>query len=295
MNGLTNHITERCWEETITIWYVLVDDAYQALLARRGRRFRASGPAPSFSDSEVITVSLIIETFFQGNEELGYAFVSQYLAAMFPRLLDLDRFNARRRKLVGVIEAIRRHLRDQKIDHRDRVRLVDSAPVEVVTYTRGSRCRSVVGNEYFGVVTSKKSKLFGFRLHATTTVDQMIDEWVLAPASIPDLQVLDEGLAVGCSNQVLVGDKIYSGEAREEHMWRKRGILLLPLRRDSQAKQWPEGVQALLGRVRHNIETAFSTLTTVFNVGRPRGRSLTGYVVRVATCILAYTLCFFLA
>ena len=169
------------------------------------------------------------------------------------------------RELVGVIEAIRRHLRDQPIDLQDPLRLVDSAPVEVVTYTRGSRCRSVVGNEYFGVVTSKKSKVFGFRLHATTTVDQMIDEWVLAPASIPDLQVLDDGLAVGCRNRILVGDKIYSGEAREEHLWRRRGILLLPLRRDSQAKQWPEGVQALLGRVRHNIETAFSTLTTVFN------------------------------
>jgi hypothetical protein len=295
MNGLTNHITERPWEEIITTWYVLVDDAYQRLLAQRGCRFRASGPAPSFSDSESITVSLIIETFFQGHEELGYAFVSQYLAAMFPKLLDLDRFNARRRELVGVIEAIRRDLRDQKIDRSDPVRLVDSAPVAVVTYTRGSRCRSVVGSEYFGVVTSKKGKVFGFRLHATTTVDQMIDEWVLAPASIPDPQVLDDGLVADCHDLILVGDKIYNDIAREEHLWRERGILLLPLRKDNQKRQWPEGIQEILGHIRHNIETAFSTLTTAFNVGRPRGRSLAGYVVRVATCILAYTLCFFLA
>ena len=101
MNGLTNYITDQPWEDTITRWYVLVDDAYQRILARRHRPLRASGPRPTFSDSEVITVALIIETFFQGHEEVGYAFVRQYLRALFPHLLDLDRFNARRRDLCG--------------------------------------------------------------------------------------------------------------------------------------------------------------------------------------------------
>jgi len=71
MNGLTNYITQRPWVATITAWYVLVDEAYQRLVARRGQPLRQSGPAPSFSDSEVITVGLIIETFFQGHEEVG--------------------------------------------------------------------------------------------------------------------------------------------------------------------------------------------------------------------------------
>jgi len=294
MNGLTNYITERSWEDIITTWFVLVEDAYHRIVANRGKRFRASGPAPSFTDSEVITVSLIIETFFHGNEELGYAFVRQYLAAMFPKLLDLDRFNVRRRELVGVIEAIRCDLRDQKLERADPVRLVDSAPVTVVTYTRGSRCRSVVGSEYFGVVTSKKGKVYGFRLHATTTIDQLIDEWVLAPSSIPDPKVLDE-LVWDARDLVLLGDKIYNDAEREGRLWRKRGILLLPLRKENQKKQWPEGVQKALGHFRHRIETVFSVLTTVFNVERPRGRSFAGYVVRVATCILAHTLSFFLA
>jgi hypothetical protein len=294
MNGLTNYITEQPWEEIITAWYVLVDEEYQRWLARQGGRWRSRGPEPSFSDSEVITVSLIIETFFQGHEELGYAFVSQFLKTMFPQLVDLDRFNARRRALVGVIEAIRRGLRDQKLDRADPIRLVDSAPVTVVTYSRGSRCRSVMGSEYFGVVTSKKGKVFGFRLHATTTVAQMIDEWVLAPASVPDPDVLDE-LVLDSRDLVLVGDKIYNDAELEQRLWRKRGILLLPLRKDNQKKQWPVGIQTILGRIRHRIETVFSTLTTVFNVERPRGRSLAGYVVRVATCILAHTLCFFMA
>lgn len=294
MNGLTKYITEQPWEETVTTWFVLVDDAYQRLVTKRGQPIRASGPAPSFTDSEVITVALIIETFFHGNEELGYAFVWQYMGRLFPKLLDLDRFNVRRRALVGVMEAIRCDLRDQKLNQADQIRLVDSAPVTVVTYTRGARCRRVVGSEYFGVVTSKKGKVYGFRLHLTTTVDQLVDQWVLAPSSVPDPKVLNE-LVMDRRDLVLIGDKIYNDAALEGRLWRKRGILLLPLRKDNQKKQWPAGVQKALGHFRHAVETVFSVLTTVFNVERPRGRTYAGYIVRVATCILAHTLSFFLA
>lgn len=291
MNGLTNYITDHAWDDTITHWYVVVDDAYQRILARRGRPLRASGPAPTFTDSEVITVALIIETFFQGHEEVGYAFVRQYLRPLFPHLLDLDRFNARRRDLIGLIEAIRCDLRDQILDRSDPIRLVDSAPVTLMTYTRGDRCQSAIGKAYFGVVTSKKGKFFGWRLHTSVTGDQLIDDWMVAPASIPDPQAL-AALVEHRHDLTLIGDKIYNDAGLEARLWRKKRILLLPLRKDNQKTQWPDGVQRTLGWLRHRVETVFSTLTTVFNVGRPRGRSLAGHLVRIATCILAHTLSF---
>jgi hypothetical protein len=293
MNGLTNYITEHLWADTITTWYVLVDDAYQRLITRLSQPLRARGPEPVFSDSEVITVSLIIETYFQGHEEVGYAFVSQHLRDMFPKLLDLDRFNARRRGLIGVIEAIRRDFREQKLDTSDPVRLVDSAPVTLMTYSRGARSQSVAGSDFFGVITSKKGKFFGLRLHVTTTVDQLIDKWLLAPASVSDPKALDD-LVLDCRDQVLIGDKIYNDAELEERLWRKRRIQLMPLRKDNQKNQWPENIRRILGRIRHRVETVFSTLTTVFNVERPHGRSLVGHVVRIATCILAHTLSFFM-
>jgi len=293
MNGLTNYITERPWTDTITIWYVLVDDAYQDLIAKRGRPLRGRGPAPKFSDSEVITTSLILETFFQGHEEVGYAFVTQYLRDLFPDLIDLDRFNIRRRELIAVIETIRRNLRDKILDRTDPVRLVDSAPVALMTYTRGARCRSVAGSQYFGVVTSKKSKVFGLRLHITATARQLVDEWMLAPAAAHDLKVLD-ALVQDCRDLVIIGDKAYNDAELEARLWNKRRIQLLPLRRRNQKTQWPADARRALGRVRHRVETVFSVLTTTFNIQRPRGRSLAGHVVRVATCILAHTLSFFM-
>jgi len=293
MNGLTNYITERAWTDIVTTWFVLLDDAYQRLIAKRGRPLRTSGTAPAFTDSEVITVALIIETFFQGNEEVGYAFVRQYMSDLFPRLLDLDRFNQRRRELIAVIEALRRDLRDQKLDRSDPVRLVDSAPITLMTYARGARSVSVVGSKYFGVVTSKKSKVFGLRLHTTVTTAQLIDEWLLAPAAYPDGQVV-EALVQDQTDLVLVGDKGYTDEDLEARLWQTRRILLLPLRRVNQKQQWSKEIRQILGRIRHRIETVFSVTTTVFNLERPRGRSLPGHVVRVATIILAHTLSFFM-
>jgi hypothetical protein len=291
MNGLTDYITQRPWLDTVTTWYVLVDDAYRVVVQRQPGLGRSSGPPPKFTDSEVITVGLIMETFFHGQEELGYAFVAQYLRAEFPQLLDLDRLNARRRDLIAVVEAIRRQLRDHLVDPTDRLRLVDSAPIEVMTYPRGARCRSVVGAEHFGVVPSKKAKVFGWRLHVTATASQLIDDWTLAPAAHLDPKVLD-ALVLNRRDLVLIGDKLFNDAELEDRLWRKRRILLLPLRKDNQQTQWPAEAQRALGRVRHRVETVFSTLTTVFNVQRPRGRSLAGHVVRIATCILAHTLSF---
>ncbi len=76
MHGLTDYSTDCAWEDIFTTWYVLVDDAYQALVAHRGR-LRQRGPAPTFADSDVIPSALIAETFLHGNAEVCLAFVRQ--------------------------------------------------------------------------------------------------------------------------------------------------------------------------------------------------------------------------
>src|SRR5688572_30437152 len=205
MNGLTNYITELSWEETITRWYVLIDDAYQLGLKHKRIAARWSGPVPAVSDSEIITLGVVIETYFQGHEELGYAFIQQYLRGLFPRLLDLDRFNVRRRGLVSEVEVIRQSLRDQKLDPKAEVRVVDSLPIELMTYTRGSRSKSAIGQDYFGRVTSKDAKIFGLRLHATVTEQFLVDDWLLAPACVHDSQVVDP-LVADRKALVLIGD-----------------------------------------------------------------------------------------
>ena len=102
---------------------------------------------------------------------------------------------------------------------------------------------------------------------------------------------MDE-LVLDCRDLSIIGDKAYNDAELEKRLWRKRRIHLLPLRKDNQETQWSDEIRRILGRVRHRVETVFSTLTTVFNVQRPRGRSLAGHVTRIATCVLAHTLSF---
>jgi len=293
MNGRTNYITEWNWSDIITTWYVLVDDMYQVIIKNLSEPLRSRGPVPRMSDSEVITVSLIIETFFQGHEEVGYAFVVQYLSEMFPDLLNLDHFNVRRRQLIAMMEQIRRLLRDQKLDSTNPFRIADSAPITLMTYTRGKRSQSAIGSDYFGVITSKKAKFFGLRLHATVTDEQLIDEWMVAPASVHDKTALDT-LLLESRDLVIFGDKAYNDQELEDRLWNKRSIQLLPLRRRNQQDQWDEPIRKAIGKIRHRVETVFSTLTTTFNIQRPRGRSLQGHIVRITTCILAHTLSLFM-
>lgn len=304
MKGLTDYITCAVWDDILTVSYVYTDDGYKAIDAevRPQRKFAPQGKA-EFSDSEVITVALFGEMVFDGDEDKTLHFIRQYHLEMFPRLLDKSRFNRRRRALTQVMEAIRVYLRDRwHVAHplhpdEAHLRLVDSAPISICTYTRASRCQSIPvewRDEWFGVCTSKKCKFFGPRCHLMTTLDQMIDTWLLAPGSYEDrkpmIALLEHRQGIG-----LIGDKGYVSQELADRLWDEGQHLLLALKRDNQKEPWPDGIQRILGYLRHRVETTFSVLSTVFNLEHPYARSFSGLINRITTKILAHTLSFFLA
>jgi hypothetical protein len=304
MKGLTDYITESAWETILTVTFVLIDDECQALSEQffPNRKY-APDKQPLFHDSEVITLALFGEMVFGGDEDKTLHFIRQYHLEMFPKLLDNSRFNRRRHALGGMMEAIRCRLRDQwrtqhPLDAEEAsLRLVDSAPIPICTYTRARRCQSVPiewRDEWFGVCTSKKGKFFGVRCHLTSILDQMVDTWLLAPGSYEDRKPLIALLEAQQGLQ-LIADKGYLSEELDERLWEVGEHLLLALRRKNQKEQWPATIHKIIGRLRHGIETAFSVLTTVFAFESPRSRSLSGLIARTTTKILAHTLSFFLA
>lgn len=290
MHGLTDYITAAPWDDIATVIYVYVDDAQQALVARFGRR-RAPGPPLRVSDSEVITCVLLCELLFRGDEERFCHYLQQHMRHLFPRQLDRSQFNRRRRALTGQLELIRRFWRDALLPRQEDVRLIDSAPVPVCTYARSTRCQTVQGGEYCGLIASKKAKFFGFRLHATVTPDQLVDEWLLAPASYHDIRPVAELLEAE-GGLTVIGDNAYTSAPLEEQLWEDAMVLLLPIRRPNERRQWPYDVHRLLVGVRMRVETAFSQLTTVLGFGLTGARSLVGVVNRVASKILAHTFCY---
>ena len=304
MKGLTDYITECHWQDVLTSLYVLIDDAHQGLdkCYVPNRKHTPKGE-PEFSDSEVITITLFGEMVFGGAEDKTLHFIRQYHLNLFPKLLTNNRFNRRKQALTETMEALRCNLRDQwRAQHplaQDvaQLRLVDSAPIPICTYSRGARCQSVDldwRDEWFGVCSRKKTKFFGARCHLTTTLDQMIDTWLLAPGSYEDrkplIALLENRQGLG-----LIGDKGYVSEELDGRLWEVGEHLLLALKRKNQQDQWPSGIQKILGMLRHNVETAFSVLTTVFNFEKPGSRSMSGFIARITAKILAHTVSFFLA
>lgn len=291
MTGLTDYITKANWVDILTIWYVLIDDAYQQLILSLGRRLRQRGPEPAFGDSEVITVALLIETFFHGHEALGLTFVDQYHRDLFPGLLDASQFNRRRRALTGVMELLRRQLTNVFIDPHDPTRLLDSAPVPACTYTRQNECETAIGTEYRGVVVSKRAKLFGYRFYATTTTSQVVDRWMIAPAGLKEGKQMPEFFA---NQERLVVLADYGFHSPNDIHWlqEQRQITVITAKRKDARVPHPAWFRRLQRRLRRRIETAFSVLTVVFNLETPGARSLSGLLSRITTTVLAYNLSF---
>jgi hypothetical protein len=292
MTGLTDFITEARWADILLIWLVTVDDAYQRLERRHGR-WRRSGPAPRFADSEVITVSLFIDTYFHGHEALGLSFLRQYHPDLFPHLLPNGQFNARRRVLGPLSEQIRQEITRHAalIDAGQDLRLLDSAPIPVCTYGRAGRNRSLVGPEYFGVMTNRKAKLYGLRLYVLTTPEQVIDRWLLAPASRRDGKLLPDILEK-CSGLNVFVDNAFADPLEADRLARYQDITVFATPAKNVHKPWPVDFRKLANRLRRRIESTFGVLTTVFGIEQPGARSLSGLIARMATRILAYTLCF---
>lgn len=290
MTGLTDYISEHEWVDIFLIWYVLVDDAYQQLVHMQGP-IRRRGPAPVFSDSEVITVSLIIETFFHGHEELGLSFLKQYHRDLFPCLLDKSRFNRRRRRLGLIMEQLRQLLSAVLLDPEDSVRIIDTAPIPACTYKRSGDCQTVSGPEYASVMASKGGKLYGHRFYATITKEQVIDRWMLAPAA-PNEGKLCVAFFEDQSHLQVLADNGFHVPTEMRWLSETRQVQMITARRRTDRQQWPKAFRQLLDRVRRRIETTFSVLATVFSLEAPGSRSISGLIARTVTAVLAYNLSF---
>jgi hypothetical protein len=100
MEGLTDFITQYRWEDIFTVWFVVIDNAHQALQEYFGE-WRKRGTPPEFSDAEVITVALIADTFFAGREDKTLSFIREYVSTT--RICFLNSFRVVASTAVGVL------------------------------------------------------------------------------------------------------------------------------------------------------------------------------------------------
>lgn len=274
--------------EDFCLWmYVIVDDMWQEIAPL----FKRPGPAPTTcSDSELLTMALV-------GECRGWDMETDMLCNwrerrdLFPRVPSQSRFNRRRRHLMLAFNLIRQavlRLLDLALDQHC---AIDSLPVPVVKFhlVPGSTGDWAAHGANFGKVSSKKVTIFGYKLHLLVTLNGLILDFVLAPASASDLSVGQELLATHSDLEVF-GDKAFISAAVAAELAQTQGIRLRTIPRINQKQQLPPRLRRLHNQVRQIIETVNGQLAEQFHIQTNHAHSFSGLCTRLMTKLTAHTL-----
>lgn len=274
-------------ETFLTALYTRVDDWVQA----NAPTLRAGkvGAKPTFTESEVLTLSLAQHWLGFGSERDFLRFVTNNYLYLFPKLLSQSQFTRRARNLCWWMNCLRRDLVEGAGWHLCEYRIVDTTPVVVRHWRRYGLGHLLLPEASLGYCAAKRETFYGYRLVALTTLDGVITDWGLIPANRDEREgALD--LLEGYAGLVCLGDKGFLDDCRQERLFEGRGIVLITPKRRNQAAQNPPGVDAFFGDFRRRIETTFAQAKEQLGLERPRARSLWGVLCRVIGKITALTL-----
>ncbi len=270
--------------------YVLVDDFCQQMQPFLKR----PGPAPVCSDSELLTLCLLGECKGWDVETELLSNMTAY-GHLFPHLPEQSRFNRRRRNLMFILNLLRRLCLRQMELSQDEQCVIDSLPVPVVQFhlVPASTGDWPAYGADFGKVPTKKQTIYGYKLHLLITLNGLILDFALAPASASDLTVGFELLNEHTDLEV-IGDKGYISADKAAQLWRTQRIRLRTLPRRNQKEQLPEAVTQLYNRTRQIVETVNSQLAGQFHIETNHAHSFWGLCTRLYTKLTAHTLCIYL-
>ena len=273
-----------------TAVYVIVDELYQVVAAPYDHR---PGPCAEFSDSEVITLTLVAELVELDEEKKFLGYVRRNHLALFPLLPERSRYNRRRRALTEVTNRIRGALMQRVLGRlapeARALCVLDSLPVPVVGFPHARGDHRWHGEASYGYVASKQQTIFGYKLHLLITHSGLLLDFALAPAHHAD-GALAEQLLLDKHRLTALGDKAYLHAALQRLLaWRNDLVLLTPRRRN-QREQLPEAMTRAINHFRQIIETVNSQLAEQFQVECNRAKSVTGLCARIQAKLTAHTI-----
>ena len=276
------------FEDLATVVHVWVDDGYQAHAA--GGRQGQAGAKPLFSDSEVLTLLLLMDFRPFPGETQFLGFIRANHQSLFPHLLSQSQFNRRARQLWPWVEALRRHWAEVLGATRAALYLLDTKPLPVIGSTRDKGRSDFAATADYGVCTSRNLKYFGYKLVLLCTPAGVPAAYDLVPAST-DERVAGEQVLDWVWQARILGDKGFIGADWQQGYRETRGLEILTPARANQRTTRPAGVQRWLNRLRERIEGAFHE---VQNTGRHLEhltcRTLQGLSTHVAAKMASHAL-----
>ncbi len=276
------------FEDLCTIVYVLIDDWYVAhgkklLKGKRGRK-------PKFSDSEVITLLLLMDFLSYPGETQFIAFMRSNYLTLFPDLLDQSQFNRRARSLRLLVEELRKHwAKLLGVTFHDTF-ILDTKPVPVLSYKRSKRHSDFAGSASYGYCASRKMKYFGYKLVMVCTLDSIPAVYDLVPANTDERAGADAVL-LALRNCDILADKGFIGSDWQAKHLRLHGNRIWTPKRDNQHTQNTEAFDRWLNRHRERIEGVFNQLqNTGRNIEHLLRKTVTGLATHVIAKVTSLTL-----
>lgn len=279
-------------EDMLTIVFFHVDEFYQQVAAFVER----PGPKPTFSDSEVITLTLVGH-MVSDSETAFYGFVKRNYKRLFPQLIERSRWHRRSKSLFKLTNLIRQMMIAHLGVDRQMWYIMDSMPIPVCGYTRAGRQHNLAAEfgithaQMYGHCAAKKEDFYGFRLHLMVTTQGIAAHFVVAAASHHDVVIAPELLDTYRQQIVVGADKGYVGLAKR--LINPIDYQLVIQQRDNQTPNTAEE-QLFLATYRKVVETTNSQLTEQFHMQYCRAKSAWGLMSRVIYKLAAHTLGVFL-
>lgn len=287
MNDLTFSL-----EDMFLVVFTLLDDLYTEHVPSHIRE-RSQHKRITFSDSEVLTLSIMQEALSNDSERSFHRFVEKNFLPLFPRLITRDRYHRRRKALMGVQELLFGKLSRALSEHAQWL-VVDSFPIETTQFVRSQSGKRSIPEADYGYIPAKKRHFFGLRLHQLITDSGAVVGFALASANSDERSVAAALLAEH-HGQVVLADNGFSGRRMSEEAARYEHTVLASPRPSQRPTSKAEAhYRRWLRSKRDLIETVGSILADQFRIETTRARSLWGVATRVIAKLLAFNLSMFI-
>jgi hypothetical protein len=203
--------------------------------------------------------------------------------------IDRSVYNKRKRRLFPYIEKIRETLSNKFSDFTN-VFIVDSTPIEICKISRAKRS-AICSTEYikpsFGYCAAKKTRYFGFKLHAVCDKNGIFHSFDFSPANVHDVNYLKD-VNENFKNCLLIGDRGYISENLRVDLFNYSNIeLSVPMRKNQH--DFVE-FSKTKSKIRKRIETNISQLCGQFSINTNFAKSFQGLATRIVSKITSFTM-----
>ena len=265
-------------EETVTVLFCLVDDAYRLL----NPRWRSHETLKKLSDSEVLTLALLQQLRGVESERSFLRDAGRFFSHLFPGVAGLhpSSLHRRLRRLRGYLEPLRRTVVADLVGDPETL-IVDSTLLSVLHPRQvGQSAGWAASSSGAAWARWGSFSVYGAKLHLICSTNRVPVSYELTAANVADAPLVEEllggaGLGEGTARR-LFGDFAYRSGALAEAL-AERGVLLATERAERRPAR------------RQQVEVCFAILKSVFGMDGTLAKTLVGLATRIAAKVAAYT------